>query len=315
VILINMAQELEAIKRTTTKATTMLSSFIKEHTLPEEFTDTAEQYYLPLADSIVEQFKQAKMPFFVGINGCQGSGKSTLTDFLGEYIKEKHQLNVVVMSLDDFYFSSKKRQQLAQDIHPLLATRGVPGTHDIEQLAQVLSQLKAGQSDFSIPKFNKATDDPFPKSQWPVLLTPADIVIVEGWCWGVMPQTAEQLIKPINELEQQQDGHAIWRSYVNQQLERFYQPLYAQMDFWLALQAPSFDCVFQWRLEQEQKLLARNTQLKHSKIMTPPEVLNFTQYFQRLSVQGCNTISHTADTTFYLDYNRSIVKTSIQDIA
>jgi len=38
---------------------------------------------------------------------------------------------VEVLSLDDFYLGHAARLQLARDIHPLLATRGVPGTHDI----------------------------------------------------------------------------------------------------------------------------------------------------------------------------------------
>jgi len=79
------------------------------------------------------------------------------------------------------------------------------------------------------------------------------------------------------------------------------------MDFWLALQAPSFDCVYQWRLEQEQKLQAKNIGLSHTKIMSPSEVLNFTQYFQRLTVQGSETLSNSADAVFHLDNTRHII--------
>ncbi len=85
------------------------------------------------------------------------------------------------------------------------------------------------------------------------------------------------------------------------------------MDFWLALQAPSLDCVYKWRLEQEQKLKEKNTKLKNSKIMKPAEVLNFTQYFQRLSVQGCKTVSQTADVVFYLDHDRKVTDTPIAE--
>jgi D-glycerate 3-kinase len=79
------------------------------------------------------------------------------------------------------------------------------------------------------------------------------------------------------------------------------------MDFWLALQAPSFDCVYQWRLEQEQKLRDKKIGLPHSKVMSPAEVLNFTQYFQRLTVQGSNTLSNSADVVFHLDITRHII--------
>ena len=284
----------------------MLSAFIDEHKLPEEFKNTVEQYYKPLADRIFSKFKSKNQPYFVGINGCQGSGKSTLTDYIAEYLIDQYQLNVVVMSLDDFYYPSATRNKLAQDIHPLLATRGVPGTHDVKALANVINQLKEHKTGFSIPRFNKATDEPCPKSHWNAIEKPIDIILVEGWCWGVKTQTTEQLQKPINELELQHDKNGIWRNYVNQQLAELYEPLYEKMDFWLALQAPSFDCVYKWRLEQEQKLKDRTVNLSNSKVMTPEEILNFIQHFQRLSVQGCNTISHSADTIFYLNPDRSI---------
>ena len=273
----------------------MLSDFIKQHKLPEEFRLTVKEYYKPLADRIVSQFNKKSDSYFVGINGCQGSGKSTLTDFIAGYLIAQYQLNVVVMSLDDFYLSSEKRNQLAYNIHPLLATRGVPGTHDVTALNHVLTQLSEHKTGFSIPKFNKATDEPFPQSQWTSIEKPVDIILLEGWCWGVTPQTDEQLQIPINELELQHDVTGEWRSYVNQQLKIAYEPLYKKMDFWLALQAPSFDCVYQWRLEQEQKLQAKNIGLSNSKVMSPEEVLNFTQYFQRLSLQGASTISKFAD--------------------
>ena len=284
----------------------MLSAFMEQHKLPQEFKQTVEQYYKPLADRIFRQFSKNNSAYFVGINGCQGSGKSTLTDFIAEYLITEYQLNVVVMSLDDFYLTREKRIQLADDIHPLLATRGVPGTHDVSALDKTLTQLKEQKTGFSIPKFNKATDEPFPKENWTTIEKPVDIILLEGWCWGVEPQSEEQLKLPINELELQHDENGVWRNYVNQQLKSAYVPLYKTMDFWLALQAPSFDCVYKWRLEQEQKLKARNIGLANSMVMTPEEILNFTQYFQRLSVQSCNTITQSADAIFYLDYARQI---------
>lgn len=293
----------------------MLETFIKQHKLPEEFKHTVLAHYQPLAEKIFSQFSKHDGAFFVGINGCQGSGKSTLTAYIADYLASQYQLNVVVMSLDDFYLTGEKRQQLARDIHPLLATRGVPGTHDIAALKCALSNLKAKQVGYSIPRFNKATDEPYPKGDWQMIEAPADIILLEGWCWGVTPQTAEQLKAPINELELKHDPEGHWREYVNQQLKAQYQPLYKTMDFWLAFQAPSFDCVYKWRLEQEQKLQEKHSKLSNSKIMAPDDVLNFTQYFQRLSVQGCNTISQLADVIFYLDHQRNITKTpQVEDI-
>jgi D-glycerate 3-kinase len=286
----------------------MLATFIKQHNLPEEFSLSVEKYYKPIAQQLFDRFIESRSPFFVGINGCQGSGKSTLTDYIGDYLTSQYQLNVVVMSLDDFYYSSEERQALASSVHPLLATRGVPGTHDMTELTQVLKQLKTGETGFTVRKFNKATDEPCPKNDWQVIEQAADIVIVEGWCWGVTPQTEEQLKAPINELEVKHDTSGEWRNYVNQQLKEEYVSLYKEMDFWLALQAPSFDCVYKWRLEQEEKLKARNVGLKNSKIMSSAEILNFTQYFQRLSVQACNTFKESADIICYLDSQRKITE-------
>ena len=291
----------------------MLTTFIKQHKLPEKFRLTAKDYFQPLAERIFSQFSKSSRPYFVGINGCQGSGKSTLTDYIGECLTKTHKLNIVVMSLDDFYFTGEKRQELSRDIHPLLATRGVPGTHDMAMLENTLIKLKAKETGFTIPRFNKATDEPYPQEQWQVIEKPIDIILLEGWCWGVKPQTAEQLISPVNELELKHDRNGAWRNYVNQQLQQYYQPLYAQMDFWLALQAPSFDCVYKWRLEQEEKLKANNQGLSNSKIMQSDGILNFTQYFQRLSVQACNTISQSADAIFYLDYARNITSVPVTD--
>ncbi|TWX64771.1 kinase [Colwellia demingiae] len=285
----------------------MLSDFIKQHKLPEEFRLTVKEHYKPLADRIVNLFNKKNNTYFVGVNGCQGSGKSTLTDFISEYLMAQYQLNVVVMSLDDFYLSSENRNQLADKIHPLLATRGVPGTHDMAALDHIITQLSEHRTGFTIPKFNKATDEPFPQSQWTLIEKPVDIILLEGWCWGVPPQTDEQLQIPVNELELEHDITGEWRNYVNQQLKIAYQPLYKKMDFWLALQAPSFDCVYQWRLEQEQKLQDKNIDLSGSKVMSPAEVLNFTQYFQRLSLHGENTLSKFADTVFHLDNDRHII--------
>jgi len=285
----------------------MLSAFIKQHKLPEQFKHTVERYYKPLADRIFDQYSKSNNTFFVGINGCQGSGKSTLAEFLSQYLSVQYQLNVVVMSLDDFYFSSKRRNQLAHNIHPLLATRGVPGTHNVAALSRILAQLKKQEIGFSIPRFNKATDEPFPENQWTSIEKPIDIILLEGWCWGVEPQTIEQLKEPINKLEMQHDAKGIWRQYVNEQLQKDYQPLYKEMDFWLVLQAPNFDCVYKWRLEQEQKLACRNITLVNSKVMSAEEVFNFTLYFQRLSEQGAHTLPYSADNIFYLDSNRTII--------
>ena len=48
--------------------------------------------------------------------------------------RRKRGIPTEVLSLDDFYLGRRDRAALARDVHPLLATRGVPGTHDLALL-------------------------------------------------------------------------------------------------------------------------------------------------------------------------------------
>ncbi len=276
---------------------------------------SAQQYFEPLAKCLVENSKRAETPYFVAINGCQGSGKSTLADYLANYIRQHYPLNVVVMSLDDFYLSSAERQKLAQDVHPLLATRGVPGTHNMQLFTSVLQQLKAQQLDFCIPRFDKAMDEPCHSLDWPYISEKVDLVIVEGWCLGAQPVDPQQLRRPVNELEQSQDSQGTWRQYVNAQLALNYQPLYAMFDYWILLKAPSFDCVYQWRLEQESKLVQRAKQkhLADHKIMSAVEIAVFIQYFQRITMSCLTDIPQFADCQFVLDKHRIIQSVLIKE--
>ena len=291
----------------------MLEKFIAKHQLPQKFTVTATSFYQPIAERIFAEFTHYGSPYFVGVNGCQGSGKSTFTEFIAEYLTINHHLKVAVLSLDDFYLSSKARQNLAMTIHPLLATRGVPGTHDTTLLQKTLADLKAQKTDLLLPRFNKATDNPSPQSQWSHITKSVDVILFEGWCWGVPAQTTHELANPINMLETQDDPQSIWRQYVNTQLSQHYQPLYSMMKYWLTLQAPSFDCVYQWRLEQEQKLANKTKNIEQSAIMSPTEVNNFIQYFQRLTEYSMQTLSITADVALRLDVNRKITQMIIKE--
>lgn len=259
----------------------LLTRFAQQHQLSQGFLSLAKQVYLPIAKQLIALSSKQDKPFFVGINGCQGSGKSTLAAFIEHIVVNTSQLHVVVMSLDDFYYPGEQRRKLAKQEHPLLVTRGVPGTHDINQLTVVLSKLAKGEQDVVIPRFNKATDEPELPNNWSYVQQSADIVLIEGWCWGTEPQTAGELSTPVNDLECQQDQKAQWRSYVNRQLAQAYSPLFELMDYWIYLKAPSFDCVYQWRLQQEHQL--KRNSLQQDKVMSDADVAHFVSYFQRLT--------------------------------
>jgi len=300
----------------------MLVEFIEEYQLDNSFISTAKNYYIPLTENLVKKQKlhldkvtankggshnNESKPFFVGINGCQGSGKSTLVAFLAKYLKQNYQLSVAVLSLDDFYLSKAERNLLADNVHPLFKTRGVPGTHDVTLLAKTLNDLKSNQKlNISLPRFNKAQDDPFPKKHWAEMQTPVHMVLFEGWCWGIPAQLSSDLILPVNAFESKHDQQLIWRSKVNEVLRTDYQPLYKLMDTWVMLESPSFSCVYQWRLEQELKLVQKRDGRGSDNVMSDEQVASFIQHYQRLTEYGLEVLPNEVDILFKLDNQRKI---------
>ena len=291
----------------------MINTFISKHKLSSDFHVISKGYYIPLAEEIRLHQLSAENTYFVGINGSQGSGKSTLSEFLKDYLSETYAMNVVVMSLDDFYFSRIERQIVAADVHHLFKTRGVPGTHNMSQAKNVLHALKNNQ-DTTIPRFNKATDNPHPTSNWTKVSCDIDVVIFEGWCWGVEPQSIEQLEQPANEFEAIEDTDADWRNHANLQLSLYYKPLYSFMDKWVMLKAPSFEDIYKWRLEQEQKLIATITNDDKSGIMNEQQIQRFIQHYQRLTEHALATLPNSCDHVFELNCDRAITVHKIKAI-
>ena len=156
-------------------------SFSRIHGLPESYADSAERYFLPLALNIAELCHGSR-PLLVGINGCQGSGKSTLAHLLAAAL-EQLQVSAMALSLDDFYLTRADRQALAKSKHPLFATRGVPGTHDVALMKTTFDALLTAREDdgrtILVPVFNKAMDDRTEMTQWRWVSSPVDVVIWE----------------------------------------------------------------------------------------------------------------------------------------
>jgi len=284
-----------------------LQQFMQTHHLPETFAAHARQWFLPLADQIATHHQLADRTLVVGINGSQGSGKSTLASLLSKILPQRDGLKVIDLSIDDFYLTHAQRQHLGKNIHPLLATRGVPGTHDTDLLRDTLRALASDKGKASIPRFDKARDDRAPSDEWPLIDTPVDLVILEGWCLGVSAQDEQQLHSASNALEAQEDAQGVWRKYVNSELQSRYLDLYDMVDVWIMLQAPSFDSVYQWRLEQEQKLAEKNRH-KDARIMSPEQVQRFIQHYQRLTEHALNTLPEQVNYLFKLNSQREIVE-------
>ncbi|MCW3845681.1 kinase [Sphingomonas sp. LB-2] len=234
-----------------------------------------------------------RKPFILGICGAQGSGKSTVAMVLAERMHARG-LRCAVLSLDDFYLDGARRQRLAETVHPLLRTRGVPGTHDVALWARTIEAL--GREDtVMLPRFDKKRDEPGDPEGF---AGPADIVIFEGWCVGARPEPESALAEPVNALEHERDADGTWRRYVNDQLGGPYASLFRWIDFLVTLKAPGFDVVTGWRIEQERKAGGP---------MADAEVRGFVEHYRRLTEHLLRHGDTWADLTIRLDSKRRAI--------
>tara|TARA_R110001592_G_scaffold66617_1_gene204544 strand:+ start:20285 stop:21235 length:951 start_codon:yes stop_codon:yes gene_type:complete len=306
-------------------------AFLELHQLPSEYLDQAFKAYIPIINDVLSR-RLSKQPIVLGINGCQGSGKSTTAAFFQHTFENIHQLKVVNVSLDDFYLSKAARLKKSKTVHPLFATRGVPGTHDTDLALNTVQQILRGETPF-ISRFNKAVDDLFPQNEWQQAPENVEVIILEGWFLCAHPQEQSALLSPVNELERIEDREGIWRQHVNAQLETNYQELFNLVDCLVMLKAPSFEAVFSWRLEQEQKLAKKlltsinkepneneptGTKAKESKagssgLMSEAEIKHFIDYFQRLTEHMLIEMPERADHCYFLNTERQIVHEQHRD--
>ena len=283
----------------------LIQEFLRSEDLPATYGEDVLTWFLPVAQELLLQLaSNHNKPLFIGINGAQGTGKSTMAK-LFELCYTEAGLKVAVLSIDDFYLSKAARTQLAETVHPLLATRGVPGTHDVEQLKSCLNQLLDSQAGtVKIPRFDKAADNLFSEDHWAMAALPIDLVILEGWFIGLEPEPREHLLAPVNHLEAIEDGDGSWRNFVNNSLRSDFADLFGRLDSLLMLQAPSFEQVFAWRSLQEEKLKrkrAPRVDADTSGVMGPEEIGRFIQHFERLTRHALKTLPRKADWVFHLD--------------
>ena len=230
----------------------------------------------------------------LGVSGAQGTGKSTFSALLGDVLGTVGQ-KTLVLSLDDFYLTKAERRDL-KSVHPMLETRGVPGTHDLDWCLQTVESFNTKQKA-TIPLFSKPEDDR--SSERKVELAEYDLLIFEGWCWGARPQQPAELSGDVNELESELDATGHWRAYVNERLKE-YQALF-RADLNLMLKAPDFDSILGWRWQQEQGLP------KGSASMTFAQVSRFIQYYQRITEQLLQVDDSQFDVTIQLDRDHCLM--------
>ena len=235
-----------------------------------------------------------------GICGLQGSGKSTLAAQLVAAARQAG-LAAATVSLDDFYLTAAQRRRLARDVHPLLAIRGPPGTHDLDLALETFDALRRGHTP-PLPRFDKLGDDRLAPERWTRPSAPLDLLVFEGWCLGVPAEAEDAMREPLNPLEREEDPDGRWRRGCNTALARDYPPLWAQVDVLWFLQPPGFETVHAWRGEQERALQAAHP--GHTG-MDDAALDRFIQHYERVSRQALRTMPNIADVRVPLDTART----------
>ena len=259
-----------------------------------------KKFYLP----IIQHINDNKFNKFL-IAGPQGIGKTTILKIIKKVFKKEFKKEILSLSLDDFYYDPIKRNNLSKKIHPLLNTRGVPGTHDVNYLQSVVNKFTKSKYPIEIPIFDKLNDKKERKKI--IIKKKCDILILEGWCVGCPPLNQKYLIKDINLLEKKMDTNKIWRYYYNNQLKLNYKKLFSQFDSIIYFKNSSFSHVLKWRLKQEnrlRKIIGNNKFVGMSK----DDIKIFIQYYEKITKWMMKVMPKKANLTIFVDINQKIKK-------
>jgi D-glycerate 3-kinase len=234
-------------------------------------------------------------PALIGLGGAQGSGKSRQA----RAFVEQSGLRAAHFSLDDVYLSRAERLELAARVHPLLSTRGPPGTHDLllaERNIESLRRADPGET-VKLPRFDKRIDDR--AADWASFAGKPQAILVDGWCMGAHPLAS--FTAPVNALERDEDRGGAWRAFTRARLAHDYQDFFDRFDAFVYLQAPSFEIVHAWRLQQEEETLRRQLSQAERRALE-----RFIEHYERIT-RSMLAGAHRANWIAHLDESRRVV--------
>ena len=289
-----------------------LETFIQQEGLNDIFRRNVTAYFNTYAHRLAQLAEASPRPIIVGVNGAQGSGKSTLSQYLSQMMPTQLGVDCHVLSIDDFYLSKSKRKRLATSVHPLLAIRGVPGTHDVHLLLDALTGfIEPGVQSVTVPIFDKLKDDRTRRVHKIQKSARPTVVLFEGWCVGVPAQQQLALSVPASSFEFSNDNNGVWRSYVNERLREDYVDVFKLLDRLSMLKPPCFEAVYDWRVDQEIRLVARRRKDSSDasiRGMSVKQVGEFVENFRRLTCHAIEVLPDLADDTWELQADRLVLE-------
>ena len=278
-----------------------INTFIQEHLKQLTNKTFSKKYISQYIAPIINNINTSKDKKFI-IAGSQGAGKSTLAILFKLALEKIYKKKVMLLSIDDYYLSKKKRLELSKKIHPLLITRGVPGTHNIEALKKDVISFQKNKFPIITPLFNKLKDNVSDKKK---IIKNAEILLLEGWCCGSPPINKKYLFKNINSLEVTLDKNKKWRQYYNSQLKKGYEKVFSLFDQRIYIQAPSFKYILKWRYAQEKNNALRSRQ---QDFMNKGDLESFIKHYEKITKWMMKTMPAKADILIKIDGNQKIKK-------
>ena len=261
---------------------TLIGKWILRATSPilgpamSEIQDDKGQYCIPFILDLLAKHHEAHEsqsnppPFFLGLNGVQGAGKTVLVSIIKSTLQgAPHNSPTAVFSLDDFYLTHADQVALAKSHphNPLLQHRGQPSTHDVPLALSVFDSLKANR-ETRIPSYDKSAfegqGDRQPESEWEIVNAAGKpvvkIVLFEGWCVGFRPVSDSTLKQAWENAVAAKEkggyngrlGHNSLQSVIdiNEALKK-YDQITDQLDAFIHIDAADPQFVYKWRREQE----------------------------------------------------------------
>ena len=239
------------------------------------------------------------------ISGSQGIGKTTILKVIRKNFYTYFGKRILALSLDDFYYTKEIRKKLSKKIHPLMLTRGVPGTHDIKKILNIIEKFRDSKYPIKIPIFDKLKDSRINKKR--IIYKKADILILEGWCCGTTKINSRYLLNNINHLEEKLDKKFIWRNYYNNKLKYEYKKLFDQFHGLIYFRTSTFSNVFKWRMKQEMKMINNNNKIG----MNKSEIGFFIQHYEKITKWMMKSLPKKANITLIIDKNQKIKKINL----